>query len=334
MTQTQDAPSAIDVANATSTPSVHAAIASVIAAAARRGVAQDSVNTDQRYRYRSIYALPSHLSPHIGAAGLTILPADLEVTEGTKPTKSGGTMHIVTMRVRWLITGPAGDTITVPTIGTGSDVSDKAMAKAMTAAHKSLLTVMFLVPFAEPDGDERTPDIDHAPPPADPAASIKLELWRRLHNSGLEAEAARDLVAGELAQLDATPEAATLAQWEQVSANLLRGDGPADPAATSEDRAPSEKQLGYLALLLSRFGITETAERLYYVGVLAGRDNLESSKDLTRAEVAGLLDLLGNVLNAAGGRKPSYADVEVAATRARLEEIVTAGAAEQGGEPA
>ena len=340
MTQTQDAPpdgnDAMAGAEAFIRPTVHTAIAQVISDAARRGVGQDGVNVDQKYRYRSYYALVSTLSPLIGAAGLTILPTAIEITESTKPTRSGGTMHVVIVRMTWEITGPAGDSVTIPGIGTGSDVSDKAVAKALTAAHKSLLTLVFLVPFAEPDEDERTPDIDHAPPPPDPAASIKLDLWRKLHNSGLEADAARDLVASEAAQLDTTPEAATLAQWQQISEALLRGDGPADPATTSEEdqqvggepKMASDKQLGLLGVRFGLIGMRDPAERLWACGELVGKQLVESA-DLTAEDASTVLDKLANILGAAGGHKPGYKDADPVAAREALEQLVARYATER-----
>lgn len=78
---------------------------------------------------------------------LTMMPTKIEVVGmQDRPTKSGGTMTTLDLRVEWTITdGESGETITIESFGAGADGGDKYSGKAMTNAMKYALLAGFLL---------------------------------------------------------------------------------------------------------------------------------------------------------------------------------------------
>lgn len=111
-------------------------------------------NTDQNYNFRGIDAVMNTVGPIVREAGLIVLPAAVEVVaEERYETKRGAAMRSVTVRTTWLITGPAGDTMTAQSLGEAADSGDKAVAKAQSVAARVLWLQGLWVPTGDPDVD-------------------------------------------------------------------------------------------------------------------------------------------------------------------------------------
>lgn len=82
---------------------------------------------------------------------LTMMPTSIEVVGQTdRPTKTGGSMTTLDLRVEWTITdGESGETITIASYGAGADGGDKYSGKAMTNAMKYALLAGFLLSTGE-----------------------------------------------------------------------------------------------------------------------------------------------------------------------------------------
>lgn len=163
-------------------PTVHQAIARVIAGMATVG--KDQVNASQNFRYRGIDDVLAALKPELGRHGVVIVPEVEERVAEQRATARGGVLFVTHLRVRYRIYGPRGDHVEAVTWGEGTDSGDKATNKAMTGAYKYMLFEVFAVagPQGESDADGSHPDAT-----ADPAQWYTDNGWRNAdeHNQAL-----------------------------------------------------------------------------------------------------------------------------------------------------
>jgi hypothetical protein len=138
-----------------------------------RRVGKDQSNAQQGYKFRGIDDLLNAAHGPLARHGVSILPsvAERDVTERT--TRNGATMTVVVLTMDFTFVGPAGDTLTVRTVGEAHDTADKATNKAMSAAMKYALIMTFTVPTVDmDDADRTTEDRPPAPPAAESLARI------------------------------------------------------------------------------------------------------------------------------------------------------------------
>lgn len=80
----------------------------------------------------------------------------------------------VTIRMTFVFSDDSDDTCTVQALGCGSDKTDKAPMKAMTAAHKYALAIAFSVPFGDdPEATDADGNSTAARAPGRPQAAPK-----------------------------------------------------------------------------------------------------------------------------------------------------------------
>ena len=137
---------------------VYQAINKVQAELAKQGIGKDRKNQAQGYKFRSIDDVYNVLSSILAENNLCVLPRiisrDLRVAE----TKSGGTMHYVTVEAEFdFVSSEDGTKHTIKSYGEAMDSGDKATNKAMSAAHKYAMLMAFSIPT---EGDN---DPDQAP---------------------------------------------------------------------------------------------------------------------------------------------------------------------------
>lgn len=165
-------------------PRVYRAITAVSADLAKRGIAKSHTNVDDRYDYRSINDLLDGLSPLLVKHRLCVLPRTLERVAVERAEKGGAIVSSVTVRVAFdLISSFDGSAHCIESYGEALDASDKATAKAMSAAYKTAMFQTFCVPVrGTPDADAQTiraGQTSHLPEPVqgwDPWARDIIEL--------------------------------------------------------------------------------------------------------------------------------------------------------------
>ena len=106
--------------------SVHEAIAEV----ARRvqPIAKDrrSSGPGENYQFRGIDDVLAALHPILGDVGLLIIPGEvIEQQREQRATRSGGTLNVCHLRVRYLLVGPDGTQLTGEAWGEAGDSGDK-----------------------------------------------------------------------------------------------------------------------------------------------------------------------------------------------------------------
>jgi hypothetical protein len=178
-------------------PSVYAAINAVSAELAKAGIAKSHVNQADDYKYRSIDDLLDRLAPLLANHKLCVLPRVVERELVERRDEGQRLLFHVALKVAFTLTSVEdGSTHMIEAYGEALDASDKATAKAMSAAYKSAMIQAFCIPLAG------TEDPDRASPRASARTHIAepvqgWEQWSRDIEDIIgvcESEAAIDLV--------------------------------------------------------------------------------------------------------------------------------------------
>lgn len=141
-------------------------------------IAKEGKNAAQGYSFRGVDQVFNSLQPIFAKHGVIITADILDLRRDERPSKSGGVMAFVTVRVRYNFVAKDGSSISTESAGEGCDTSDKATPKALSISLKYALLETFLVPTADskdPENDSHElapmPKPKAAPAPA-PAAKL------------------------------------------------------------------------------------------------------------------------------------------------------------------
>lgn len=137
---------------------VYQCINAVQAELARTGVAKDSENTFDKYKFRGIDAIYNAISPLLAKHGLCILPRMMSRVCEERQSQKGGALFYVTVEAEFdFVAAEDGSKHTVRTFGEAMDRGDKATNKAMSAAYKYAAFQTFAIPTeADNDADAHT----------------------------------------------------------------------------------------------------------------------------------------------------------------------------------
>jgi hypothetical protein len=128
-------------------PLVYRAINAIMSEFAAAGVAKTRTNVVDDYQYRSIDDLLNALSPILARHRLCVLPRVIERVETEKRGADAGLLVSVSVRVAFsLVSVKDASTHEVEAFGEALDESDKATAKAMSAAYKCAMIQTFCIP--------------------------------------------------------------------------------------------------------------------------------------------------------------------------------------------
>lgn len=148
-------------------PSVHQAFAAVMADVSAVGKDGQFRSQTANYNFRGIDGVMNAVGPALRKHGVVIVPTVLEATYrevevGAKRTLS----RECTVKVRYTVIGPRGDSFAGEVYGEALDSSDKGTAKATSVAYRIFLLQSLTIPTHEPDPDEFRPERSAAPEPA------------------------------------------------------------------------------------------------------------------------------------------------------------------------
>lgn len=168
--------------------------------ALKAGIAKQGTNKYDNYNFRGIDQILNVLGPILADQGLLATPTVEERIERVYESKNGGAMLHVTLRVRYTFVSVADPSPThdVTVYAEGSDRSDKATNKAMSAAYKYAMIQAFAIPVeGEPDADAETPLMQS---PQAEAASIASQAKPRGARRQSQAKAEESATDGGLTQ--------------------------------------------------------------------------------------------------------------------------------------
>jgi len=138
-----------------SVPRVYSAIAAVVGELSSTGIAKRHVNPRDLYEYRSIDDLYHCLSPLLAKHRLCILPRILKRSVHERRDEHGGPIRAVAVKAAFdIVSAEDGTCHAIESFGEALDASDKATAKAITAAYKQAMFQVFCIPTGERDDAE------------------------------------------------------------------------------------------------------------------------------------------------------------------------------------
>ena len=130
-------------------------------------IGKDSVNEQQKYKFRGIDAVYNALNPVMSDLGLFICPEILEhrreerksvKTYNGKDTETVLKYSILT--IKYTIYAPDGSNVSCVVVGEGMDSGDKASNKAMSVAMKYAMFQLLMIPTEEMvDPDRETHEV-------------------------------------------------------------------------------------------------------------------------------------------------------------------------------
>ena len=126
---------------------IYQAIAGVMADVGAIG--KDSVNEQQRFKYRGIDAVMNALQPAFIKHGLFVYPEILDHTREERQNAKGTNLIYSVIKVAYHFTAMDGSDVVVTVIGEGMDTGDKATNKALSIAFKYACFQLFCIPTEE-----------------------------------------------------------------------------------------------------------------------------------------------------------------------------------------
>ena len=196
-------------------------------------IGKDSVNQQQKFRYRGIDAVMNALNPVLQKHGLFVIPEVLSQVREERATTNGGTLKYSILTVKYTMYAPDGSSVSAVVLGEGMDSGDKASNKAMSVAFKYAMFQLFCIPTEEMvDPDSETPPDNYprkreaAPPSQEPkkqapapAQGTAAKTMKALMNSALLAYGTKEAPAKFeelLNRAGCTRETMTEASYDQI----------------------------------------------------------------------------------------------------------------------
>lgn len=147
---------------------VHRAINQIIGSFASAGIARRGRNLTDGYDYRRNDDLVDRLSPLLCSHRLNVVPRVLRRQEFDRQAE-GKSVCCVNLHVAFeIISARDGSSVIVETYGEAWDESDKATAKASTAAYKTAMFQLFCIPIALDESDQSSPRFRISPACTEP----------------------------------------------------------------------------------------------------------------------------------------------------------------------
>lgn len=122
-------------------------------------IAKNRNNASQGFKFRGIDDIYNELHPRLAKHGIFTVPEVLEERREERPTKSGGVMVHVILKIKFTFFAEDGSSVAAIMVGEGSDTGDKASNKAQAVAHKYALLQVFAIPTEDSkDPDAESPE--------------------------------------------------------------------------------------------------------------------------------------------------------------------------------
>jgi hypothetical protein len=167
----------------TETPTVHDALMAVMRDVTKIG--KGGRNTFYNFTFRGVEQVMDHIGPAFRKHGIIPTPHLQSLESRDVTTKKGETMREVTVIVRYVFEGPAGDTTECTVPGEAQDAGASAVSKAMSVAQRIAYTQALAIPTGEAD-PEAVAAFERAS--KDPVTVLKHAIWVEAKKRGWIAE--------------------------------------------------------------------------------------------------------------------------------------------------
>jgi hypothetical protein len=138
-------------------------------------------NAFHKFNFRGVEQVMDHIGPAFRKHGVIPMPTVLSLDSRDVTTKKGELMREVTVLVRYVFKGPAGDEYECTVPGEAQDTSASAVSKAMSVAQRIAYTQALAIPTGEAD-PEAVAAFERAA--ADPTTVLKTAIWGEAKKRG------------------------------------------------------------------------------------------------------------------------------------------------------
>jgi hypothetical protein len=150
-------------------PSIHEALLAVMLEVTH--IRKGSRHDFHKFMFRGVEQVMDHVGPAFRRHGIIPLPQVLDLQSRDVLTDKGKTMREVTLKVRYTLTGPAGDSYVVETYGEAQDAGGSAVSKAMAVAQRLAYVQALAIPTGESD-----PEAVNVQRASDPLLAVKVKI--------------------------------------------------------------------------------------------------------------------------------------------------------------
>lgn len=112
-------------------------------------IGKDSVNQQQKFKYRGIDAVYNALNPVMSELGLFICPDVIDHRREERVNTNGTVLKYSILTIKYTMFAPDGSNVSCTVVGEGMDSGDKASNKAMSVALKYACFQLFMIPTEE-----------------------------------------------------------------------------------------------------------------------------------------------------------------------------------------
>lgn len=138
------------------TPEVLKGIQAVMQSFSEKGIAKNSKNESQGFKFRGIDDVLNRMSHHLTEAGLVIIPQMLSRDVSERVNSRGNPLFYVTLTMSYTVRSVLdGSEVVCVVPGEAMDSGDKATNKALSIAYKYMAFQLFAIPIDE-DPDKET----------------------------------------------------------------------------------------------------------------------------------------------------------------------------------
>ena len=148
-----------------------------------QAVGKTGHNSSQNYNFRGIDAVVNAVGPAFRQHGIVCMPTVEGIERREYATRSGSAMLNVSVLVRYVFTGPAGDHLDCVVWGEAADSGDKATSKAFSVAYRTALLQALCIPTDEPDPDSSSHERATTPPPPEMVSAADGQRMADLLNA-------------------------------------------------------------------------------------------------------------------------------------------------------
>ena len=140
-------------------------------------IGKDSMNQQQKFRFRGIDAVMNALSPALIKNRVFVVPEILEQTREERGSKNGGVLIYSVCKIKYTFYAEDGSSLSATVIGEGMDAGDKATNKAMSIAFKYACFQVFCIPTEEMvDPDAECHEVKAKDEPEMPAVDVNAKI--------------------------------------------------------------------------------------------------------------------------------------------------------------
>jgi hypothetical protein len=143
---------------------IYQSLAAAIKLVGEGGMSKEQYNEQQKYWFRGIDDVYNKLNPVLAKLGIVIVPTVVEHNVSEFTSAKGTKFTRAVLKVDYLLCATDASCLHAVFCGEALDTGDKAVAKALSMAYKSMAIQVFCIPVeGDEDADRDSPNAEDPP---------------------------------------------------------------------------------------------------------------------------------------------------------------------------